>query len=471
MASYNPFAHMNEVPANPPFLARDTVPDSIIKRHQQRMAAHPTHPVQLENTSRSEVSINGKVAMGLAFDQQEALLAALTGDYAKNYWSDMWQSLYRRWGLGDVLDTILADGQAPASRVRKVLAPILLELNPDVDEEARALLFLYRAWQFRHQVMVERRAVNLVPVVGGDQMGHTVSFTPVFKRLSHDHWQLGWPGDSRPESPHSIRATDVAEALGQALPLFNRWYFEDQATISEANKMEARRVPDHIYLVPWGQRLRQDHELPMGSPPAEALLEELSHNHLFRLRLPDGRQYVLRGDPVSAVQQGLAANKPPLLPTPPTVSEMNRAYLAAMARRGEEAQMRLRPDAIDVRPFSELTPITAYVVSIEGRNVRQEITVTWVSGPRSALAVVCGGSHAARAVIILSDNRGKLGMAPVSYTTHKPDLARMWTTTQTVDLDWEKNEADRRVITAWAAWVWHEKALSYPPPSRSGNGK
>ena len=137
--TYNPFHRMDEQPVQPPFLVRDTQPKTVIERHRQRMANHPAGPVNIAIPQRSAVAVRGKAALGLGFDQQEALIDALTGVYAEKYWRDMWGRLYKRWGLGEVLDTILIDGAAQPDRVCRVLSPLLFSLSPDIDEEARAL--------------------------------------------------------------------------------------------------------------------------------------------------------------------------------------------------------------------------------------------------------------------------------------------------------------------------------------------
>lgn len=267
---YSPFQRMDETPVQPPFLVRDTDPESVVKRHQERMANHPTSPVAITIPERSKIALRGKAALGLDFDQQEALIEALTGDYAKKYWKDMWARLYKRWGLGDILDTILGDGQANPDRIRRVLSPMLFSLSPDIDEEARALLFLFRAWQLRQQVVIENRAMSLLPAVGGEQMGSITSFTPALKRLDIRLWRLGWPGDRRDGSPRLISG-DIADMLREALPIFNEWYFEDQ---KQGRVDTIKRQVDHIYLIPWSDRLRQDRKLQVG----EARVEEISHN-------------------------------------------------------------------------------------------------------------------------------------------------------------------------------------------------
>ena len=461
----NPFSRMDEIPVQPPFLVRDTAPARVVERHRERMSPHG---IQITPPRRSQVALNGKAALGLAFDQQEAIVDALTGIYAAKHWRDMWVALYRRWGLGDILDTILADGEASPNRVRRVLAPILLELNPTLDEEARALLFVFRAWQLRQQVVVERRAMSLIPVIAGDEMGHPISFTPVLKRTDRAEWRIGWPGDPHKESPHVIQTDDVSVALGEAFPLFNRWYFEDQKAFAEVTGRRARtRVPDHIYLVPWGYRLREEHNLPLvgDGDRSGATLEELSHGNMFRLRLPDGRQFILRGDAVGVVRQGMVAGngRGVISPPIPTADEINRAYLSAITGRGESSDIREVPEAGDLRPFTDMTSATAYVVSIEGKGTRREIIVSWVADHPRALAVVSGATCPARAVVLLSNDGDRLGVAPISYKTRQPDLANMWATTPVANLDVSR-PTDRMAVSSWAAWAWHYKAPKYLPP-------
>ncbi len=454
--TYSPFQRMDETPVQPPFLVRDTNPKSVVKRHQQRMANY-ANPVEIAMPKRSNIALRGKAALGLDFDQQEALVETLTGDYAEKYWKDMWAGLYKRWGLGDILDTILGDGQANPDRVRRVLSPMLFSLSPDIDEEARALLFMFRAWQLRQQVVIENRSMSLLPVIGGDQMGSITSFTPILKRLDLRLWRLGWPGDKRDGSPRLITG-DIAEVLREALPIFNEWYFDDQ----KRGRVETiRRQVDHIYLVPWSDKLRQDRELQVG----EARLEEISHNAMFRLELPDGRRLVLRGEPITAVQAGLAASGPTGgRPPAPSLEEINTAYMEAMTRRGETSQAGEKPDAADAKPFDNLVHQTAYVISIEGPNRRWEIVVTWVKGHKQVLAVVKGSNHPARSVVMYN-NVDRLGIAPINYTTHRPELDKLWSSTPLAKLDWQKPE-DCLAITHWAAWVWHEKSRKFPPPRR-----
>jgi hypothetical protein len=451
---YNPFQRMDETPVQPPFLVRDTHPDAVIRRHQQRMANHPAGPVEIALPQRSEAAMRGKAALGLDFDQQEALIDALTGAYAEKHWQDMWAKLYKRWGLGDILDTILGAGQVHPDRVRRVISPLLFSLSPEIDEEARALLFLFRAWQLRQQVVVERRAMSLLPVVGGEVMGSITSFTPALKRMDTRLWRLGWPGDERAGAPRIISG-DIAAALQQALPLFNEWYFDDQKR-GRAETM--KRQVDHIHLVPWGDRLRQDHILPVG----QAKLEEVSHNNLFRLEMPDGRKLILRGEPVAAVRAGLAAANGSGQPPAPTLAKINTAYLAALTKRGESSESCEKAEAADVKPFDTLNPLAAYVVSIEGRNTRREIIVTWVKGHKQALAVISGSNHPARAVVMFN-NVDRLGVAPVNYQTKRPEIDQLWASSPTAGLIWDTSEG-RLAISHWAAWVWHEKAGSYPPP-------
>lgn len=454
----NPFHRMDETPVQPPFLVRDANPEAVVERHRQRMATHPTGAVDIALPQKSEAAWRGKAALGLDFDQQEALIDALTGAYAEKYWQDMWARLYKRWGLGDILDTILGDGRAHPDRVQRVLSPLLFGLSPEIDEEARALLFLFRAWLLRQQVVVDRRAMSLIPVIGGAEMGSITTFTPALKRVDNHLWRLGWPGDERPDSPQLI-AGDVTDALNRALPLFNDWYFDNQR---QGRPDKQQRKPDHIYLLPWSDRLRQQKLLDMG----QARLEEVSHNSMFRLHLPDGRRFILRSDPLSAVQSGLLAAGQTGQPPRPALAEINRAYLAAMARRGETAQSGEKPAAASVKPFDFLQPETAYVISIEGRQSRREITVTWVQGHKQALAVVCGSNHPARAVVMFN-NRDRLGVAPVDYTSRKPNFDRLWAFTPADSLDWQL-ESDRLAISHWAAWVWHEKAGAHLPPGGDG---
>lgn len=455
MSSHNPFAHMDEKPVQPPFLVRETDPQAVVERHRQRMAHHPAGQADIRLPQRSNVAWRGKTALGLLFDQQEAVIDALTGAYAEKHWKDMWAALYKRWGLGDILDTILTGGPAQPDRVRRVLAPLLVSLSPEIDPEVRALLFLFRAWLLRHQVVVERRPMSLIPVVGGEQMGSVTTFTPVLKRLDVHLWRLGWPHDSRPDSPRLIPGT-VSNALGQAWPLFNRRYFEEQKDA----RPDPDRRPEHIYLLPWSDRLRQKKRLEIG----QASLEEVSHNSLFRLHLPDGRRFILRSDPLTAVQAGLLAANGSDRPEIPPLAEINAAYLAAMTRRGETAQSCEQPQAADVKPFDNLQPATAYVVNIESpRGSRREITVTWVSGHDQALAVVSGQPHPARAVVIFNTGRERLGIAPVDYRTRRPDFEQLWAYTPVDGLDWQ-DRGDRLAVTHWAAWVWHEKAGSHLPP-------
>ena len=63
--TYNAFHRMDEKPVQPPFLVRDTQPETVIERHRQRMANHPAGPVNIAIPQRSAVAVRGKAALGL----------------------------------------------------------------------------------------------------------------------------------------------------------------------------------------------------------------------------------------------------------------------------------------------------------------------------------------------------------------------------------------------------------------------
>lgn len=463
-AEYNPFALLDEQPVQPAFLVRDTDPYQAIARHEARMKAQGIELPGLTGRATTR-TIAGKSAVGIAFDQQEAVLAALYGEYAHRYWADKWAELYRRWAMSDIFETILADGNADPRRVRKVLGPILMELNPREDELGRALLMIFRAWQLRQQVVIEQRPMSLIPVVGGAVLGSTPNFTPVVKRMAKDRWRIGWPGDTI--DPCIIVEADVRGAVQQAMVEFNKRYFVEQRGYFEVKNTEALLAipePDHIYFIPWGSKLRVEKKLPMGNDGA--FLEEISHNHLFRLRLPDGQQFILRSDPQTAVRHSIEAttNGKVSLPPVPTPAEIRQAYLAEMSGRRVESVMKVTsPQPVHLKPFPFLESEKLYVICLESPAARREIYVAWTKeNDKMALSVASGSLFPTRAVLVINRTNDKLAIIPVSYKTQKPDVQHRWAETPIADLN-PDSEVDREALAGWAAWVWFQKAEQYLP--------
>ena len=337
MRRFNPFTRMDEIPIHPPFLVRDVDPRRVVERHRERMAAQGI----TIKVPKQERPLNGMAVVGLAFDQQEALLDALVGEYAVRHWSDVLPELRAAHpALGRAFDAFEGDDTVVAADVRRMVPEILQNLNPLEDERARALEFLYRAWQLRQQVVVERRPMSLIPVITGDTQGDTPSFTPVVKRMDDTTWRMGWPGDPAPVSPREFEGEDIREVMRAVWTTYSEWYNKDQEWWHSQMRDRAEKIPDHMFIPVWARRLREDNQLTFG-PQDEIVVENVSHGQLFRVIQPGGVQVLVRTSASSVVRLAIAAGNGsgPLYPPPPTMAEVEAAYLAQITKRGEHADM------------------------------------------------------------------------------------------------------------------------------------
>ncbi len=448
------YRRMDEVPVMPPFLVRDVDARRVAERHRERMARQG---VTLR-VPRGRRPLGGMAAVGLIFDQQEALLDALAGDYTARHWADVVPDLRRAYpALGAAFDAFAGDERVSAADVRRMVPAALRDADPLRDGPARALEFLYRGWQVRQQVVVEGRPMSLVPVVSGDTQGDTPSFTPVVKRMGAAWWRMGWPGDPAPYSPREFAGDDVRVVLPQVWAVYSEWYQGDQERWYRQVQGRAGGVPDHIYHRVWAARLHDGEPLGFGVP-AEVTLHNVSHARLFRV-VAGERQVILKTSAQVAVRLAIAAGGQGFLyPPAPDVAEVEAAYLGLIARRGEQATMvEAEADTGKLAPLTGVEPDGACVVRVSGPGGKASITVAWLSGHPAALAIVSGDAFPARAALVRDRSGQKLGLIPFSFKTRKLDKGDVWAGTPVNGLS-PGTPGGRRALSAWAAWVWQGRA-------------
>lgn len=461
--THNHFARLDETPLSPPFLVPDAVylwlllrqpdrldPDRDLERIEQEaglvMDRHIERMKEHDVTLKKPVQLSPLIAdstVGLVFDQAAAQRAALAGRYAQSY-------------FGDLLATLRADHPhlMEIFEERREATPETV-LNLPVDAPPNHPLRLLRAaWQFRRAVVIEARPMSMIPIISGQAQGDTPSFTPVLQRVGDELWQLGLEGDAAPVSPRRFEG-DIGTVLPDIYAAYGQWYKRDQEWLERQLEEEAGQIPDHLFIPVLARRL-QTGELWFGE---RVKLVNLSHNRLFRLSVPEYSQ-LFHTAADKAVRRALAAagNQ---YPTPPDPVEVETAYLSLLARRGEEAILRR------VEPEKRMTmPVSANAGEAWRVYVNQEarVTVAWLAGSK-ARAVVSGAQYPARAVLLNGQNPARLGLAPFSYRTKKPDLADIWSGSLLSGFSLD-DEAWRRAISAWAAWVWLNKASlkRYQPP-------
>lgn len=475
MSKYNHFHRVDEAVIDPPFLVvaphkigRDENsgryylyidPRPVVQRHVARMAGKGI----IIDEPKQERPLNGMCAVGLAFDQQEALRAALCGEYAQTYWGQRRAELEARfpqlkkalaafWGEETDLSPV---------EIQRISRDVISRLQGEINGLANqgqvpdlllyAPDFLYRAWQLRQRVVAERRAMSLIPVASGDTQGDTPSFTPVLKRIDETTWRMGWPGDPTQVSPKEFNGS-IEEVLPQVLSTYSDWYNRDQGRQERQLKERAEKLPDHLFIPVWAHQLRQEHSLDFG-PEGQVRLINISHGKLFQVDLPDGLCFQIKSSPIEAVRLACAGGNGngPLVPPPPTPEQIEAAYLELLG--GQVNLAASEPQPGQLTPLSKDKPQATHTLTVDG----QVITVAWLEGHPRAKAVVSGSSQPARAVLAIDQAGSKLGIAPFSFSTRAPDLQDMWRTSPIAGLNLA-DEASRRALSAWLAWVWQDRS-------------
>lgn len=464
MSKFNHFTRLTTAPVTPPFLVPDAVylwlllkqPETltpardlprieaeaarVVERHIERMARD--HGVTDLTRPKKLSPLIADSTVGLVFDQAAAQHAALAGRYPQSYFGDQLPAL--RADYPELMRIFEQQRDVALAEARAMLRHLLLDAPPD-----HPLRLLFAAWQFHQEVVVRRRPMSMIPLVSGEAQGDTPSFTPVLQRTGDDEWQLGLAGDAAPVSPKRFRG-DIDALLPEIYAAYSDWYKRDQARLERQVGEAAAHIPDHFYIPVYARRLQTERLVRFGEGVS---LANLSHNKLFRLTRPAHEQlFYTAAD--RAVKLALAAAQGQHPPAP-DAAEIEAAYLHLLARRGESAELRqVTPEAKMAAPLAGL-PAAAWTVVVNGE---PKVTVAWLANHPKAAAVVSGAEYPARAVILSGHQPLRLGLAPFSFKTKKPDTADIWSSTTLDEGAPLADEPMQRALSAWAAWVWQHKA-------------
>lgn len=450
------FQRVDGMVVEPAFLVRGVDSLDVLRRLQQRMAQEDIE-IPIPHTTNAQ---NKLARVGLALDQQDALVDALAGDYARKVWGDKLEVL-RTVYPANLVDALCGKLEMDAQEVHTGAQAALDDAMPPgeggpTDEDRLAFEFLYRAWQIRQRVVIEGRPMSLIPVIGGETQGDTPFFTPILQRQNGSGWRLGLPGDEMPISPLMIEETDVRVAVRQAQTIYSEWYHKAQERLLGLVQKQAGDA-DLSYagvMVPvWGYLLRT-RSLSFGN--GKVVLENINHNRLFRFRYRRDDSEVYRhlifemtsGNAVTLAIKTAGE----ILPSEfPTVAEVEEAWLDMMGGRGEKAQIsEVGFEAAHAKPL-DADGLVSYQVEVGG----EQIVVGWIQHP-NAIAVVSGVTLKTRGIVMAK--WGQLGVFPVTPRTKKPDLKDMWQGSKTPGLDPRNDPAAQRALSAWLAWLWQQKA-------------
>lgn len=444
------FQRVDGMVVEPAFLVRGVDSTDIVRRLQQRMAQEDIE-IPMPHTVNA---LNKLARVGLALDQQDALVDALAGEYAQKVWGDKLEAL-RTVYPANLVDALCGKLELEAQEVHTGAQAALDDVMP-TDEDRLAFEFLYRAWQIRQRVVIEGRPMSLIPVIGGDTQGDTPFFTPVLQRQNGSGWRLGQTGDDMPVSPLMIEETDVRVAVRKTQTIYSEWYHKAQERLLGQVQKQAGDA-DLSYagvMVPvWGYLLRT-RSLSFGD--GKVVLENINHNRLFRFRYrrEDSEVYrhlIFEMTPGNAITLAIKTAGAVLPDEFPTTAEVEEAWLDMMGGRGGKAQINeVGFEVAHAKPL-DAEGLVSYLIEVGG----EQIVVAWVQHP-NAIAVASGATFKTRGVVMAK--WGRLGVFPVTPKTKKPDLKDMWQGSKTPGLDPRNDPAAQRALSAWLAWLWQQKA-------------
>lgn len=393
-----------------PLLVRESDPVILARRHQARLKAKGI----TASIPHKWTALNGMAMVGLVIEQQEALLAALLGNYPETVYGD---EIDRLKGLYPALRPMFEGDQAISKE--DMAAAFKASLNsPDI----AALSNLHRAWLVWRGVVVEGQPLDLTLPFAEDFDGDILSFTPVVQRCAGG-WQLGRRGDIAPVSPKVFAGGDVWPEI---LATFADWREKDEVWWAGQYEKGMSNA-DHYAIRAWTAMLRHENGLLFGN----MRVENISHGEVYRFHLPDGNRVLIRSYPDKVIRLGATVGDWPDIPPSSVVIDSLAGSLESVT-----------PDA------KLALPVTGQAV--EAYRSGGE-TVTWLKGAQG-LAVVAG-EKPLRAVLVGDGAGKKLGVFPFSFKTRRPDMKDGWGTTPVGALDSDT----RQMLSAWMVWLWRNR--------------
>lgn len=426
-----------------PLLVSTDRPIAAAVRHIMRLERHKTDKPPLRMPKqRAGAALSGVAMVGLVIEQQEALLAALSGEYLQKYYAEEQAILYeehpRLIPLFEDKRVSLADMRA--IYLAEITRPELLEsrLTP--------LHNIYQAWQLRQAVVFERQPLNLAsaPTTALTQ-SDLFTFTPVVQRVGVQAWQLGRGADRAPVSPHIIEG-DVPQVWEEILATYADWCRRDGLWWIKLHEQKAQKV-SHICLPLWAERLKKG-SLSFG--PVEAT--NLSHANLFKLLFGDGQQVILRKPVTYVTALCLTLGQAPALSD---AAAIQAHYL------GGSLLKKTRPVPQAAKPF-------AYCVR-EAYNLKEENnTVSWFDH-QSILALVSHPHYPLRAVLMFDPLFNRFGVTAVDYKSRQPKTSEIWASTPADEFPIQRAE-NRLALSAWLISQWRQRCekKAHQPGQKKG---